>query len=233
MSVTAQDRDRAMDAANGSNPCAGSFGALYSFYIERRRLSRVIGGLAWGIDSAPLYGSLTALETVPDRSVILDVPCGSGLALGHLRPSQRVSYLAVDLDPRMLARTADRAERDGLSQVDCLRADVTELPIPTSAVDLCLCHGGLHSFADPAKALGEIARCLRPGGRLLGTTFVGPSNLRQRFLFSGLQRRNGLPELWGAEELADELTRAGFTNLKLGVRAGYALFDADRFGRGR
>jgi SAM-dependent methyltransferase len=228
MSVAQHTQAPAMDALNRSNPCAGRFGALYSFYIERERLARLAARIAWGIDSRPLYASLSAVETVPEDGVILDVPCGAGLALRHLRPARRVTYLAVDLDPRMLDRVARRARRDRLGQVECLRADVARMPIIHASVDLCISHGGLHCFSQPSGALAELARSLRPGGRLLGTTFVAPGTRRQRLLFRGERRRSHLPDLWTKERLARELSEAGFTNVKLMVSAGYALFDADR-----
>jgi len=215
-----------MDAVNRSNPCAGPFGALYSFYIEREWLSRAVARLAWGADSRPLYRSLSELAAVPEGGVVLDVPCGSGLAMRALDPDRRLRYLAVDLDQRMLDRADRQRRRRSLSQVECLRADAAHLPIADASVDLCFSHGGLHCFARPTEALDEIARCLRPGGRLVGTSFVRPGTRRQRFLFRGERRRTGLPELWTELGLLDHLKGAGLTSIELGVEAGYASFRA-------
>jgi len=143
-----------------------------------------------------------------------------------LDPDRRLRYLAVDLDQRMLDRADRQRRRRSLSQVECLRADAAHLPIADASVDLCFSHGGLHCFARPTEALDEIARCLRPGGRLVGTSFVRPGTRRQRFLFRGERRRTGLPELWTELGLLDHLKGAGLTSIELGVEAGYASFRA-------
>jgi hypothetical protein len=45
-------------AGQTPNACAGPFGSFYDFYIERPRLTQVIGRLFWGIDSSVLYESM-------------------------------------------------------------------------------------------------------------------------------------------------------------------------------
>src|SRR5262249_44827930 len=150
--TAAQTHDPTMDLVNHSNPCAGRFGVLYSFYIERERLARLIARLAWGADTRPLYESFSEIRSVPDGGTVLDVPSGSGVALRALEPERDLRYLAVDLDPGMLRRTARLAKANGLSQVECLRADASHLPVDDGLVDLLLCHGGLHCFAGPAEA---------------------------------------------------------------------------------
>jgi len=231
--TAAQAQHRTMNVVNRSNPCAGRFGALYSYYIEREWLARLIGRLAWGVDTAPLYRSLDEVRFVREGGTILDVPCGSGLALRALEQGQNVHYLAVDIDPTMLGRAARRAEERGLSQVNCLRADASRLPIADEIVDLCISHGGLHCFSRPAAALEQTARCLRPGGHLVGTTFVRPGTRRQRMLFRGERRRTGLPELWTEAELTEQLRVAGFASVRLRSRRGYAFFRATKPGAAR
>ena len=68
------------------NVCAGPFGAVYDYYIERPRLARLVLGLTWGVDPRPFYRSLAAVGEMPDGATILDVPCGGGVALRGLHP---------------------------------------------------------------------------------------------------------------------------------------------------
>ena len=51
-----------------------------------------------------LKGDIARLAEAPDGTVILDVPCGGGVAFRGLRPGQRVRYVAADLSPVMLGR---------------------------------------------------------------------------------------------------------------------------------
>lgn len=96
-----------------TNVCAGPFGAFYDFYIERPRLAQLIGRAVWGVDLAPLYRSMAAVAELPDGATVLDVPCGGGVALRALRPGQDVRWIAVDVEPKMLARCARRTGQNG------------------------------------------------------------------------------------------------------------------------
>jgi SAM-dependent methyltransferase len=162
---------------------ASLFGATYSAYMERPRLSRLIGWLVWGGDVKPYYESMSAVAEVGDDATIVDCPCGAGPALRALRPATEVRYVAADLSPSMLCRVRERALARGLAGVEFVQADATELPLSADSADLFLSFWGLHCFDDPAAALAESARVLEPGGRLVGSCIVcGSDSLRQRLL---------------------------------------------------
>jgi len=162
---------------------ASTFGAAFSAYMERPRLSRLIGRLFWGIDMKPFYESMAATDEVAEGGTIVDCPCGAGPALRALSPGARVRYLAADLSPSMLRRARRRARAHGLGNVEFAEADATEIPAPDGSADLFLSYNGLHCFDDPAAALAEAGRVLKPGGRLVGCCFVrGTGGLRARLL---------------------------------------------------
>ena len=162
---------------------ASHFGATYSAYMERPRLGRLISRVVWGGDTKRYYESMSAIAEVPDGSTIVDCPCGAGPALRAMRPGSSTRYVAVDLSPAMLRRVRKRSEARGLSNVEFIEADATEIPLPPDSVDLFLSFWGLHCFEDPRGALTEAARLLKPGGRLVGSSFVrGQDSLRQRLL---------------------------------------------------
>jgi len=162
---------------------ASPFGAAFSAYMERPRLSRLIGRVVWGGDGRPGYESMGAVAEVADGGTIVDCPCGAGPALRALRPDAEVRYVAADLSPSMIRRVRKRARARGLANVEFIEADATDLPLPADGVDLFLSLWGLHCFEQPAAALTEAARVLKPGGRLVGSCFVrGRDTLRQRLL---------------------------------------------------
>ncbi|HYV15402.1 MAG TPA: class I SAM-dependent methyltransferase [Conexibacter sp.] len=168
--------------AGSSNVCAGPFGAFYDFYIERPRLAQAIGHMVWGVGLAALYASMEAVGRMQDGATILDVPCGGGVALRALRPEQRVRYVAIDIEQKMIDRFQRRARERSLHQVEPLLGDMRALPLPDACADLCLSYSGLHMISDPAAAIAEVVRCLKPGGELIGTTFLAAGTRRQRFL---------------------------------------------------
>jgi ubiquinone/menaquinone biosynthesis C-methylase UbiE len=213
-------------AGRTGNVCAGPFGAFYDFYIQRPWLARLLGRVAWGIDFSVLYSSMEPIGEVPDGSRIADVPCGSGVAFRALSPKQEVSYLAGDLDPTMLQRAEHHARDRSLNQIEFLTADMTNLPFADAEVDLFLCFSGLHMLDQPQLAIEEFARCLKPGGRLIGTTFLMGGNRRARLFFKmGSRRgRHPLPPERGA--LADWFETAGLVEATIGPQPSFAAFNA-------
>jgi len=211
-------------APSPPNVCAGPFGAVYDFYIERDWLMRLIGRVVWGIDASVLYTSMDAIRRAPNGARILDVPCGGGVALRALRPDQDVLYIAVDVSEKMLARAERRAKRRSLKQVEFTVADMRNLPFPDGEADLVVCYSGLHMLEDPKPAVRELARCLKPGGELVGTTFLAEASRRQQALFE-LERRRGNPTPPRRDNLRDWLHEAGIADVVVEPERGFAVFS--------
>jgi SAM-dependent methyltransferase len=182
---------------------------LYDAVVERERLARIFGALLWGTDVKRLFHEVTLLGEMPDGSAILDLPCGGGLAFRGLRPEQAVRYVAADLSPVMLARARGQAERRGLTQVEFVEADVESLPFGDAEFDLCVTYNSLHCFPDPPAALAEMARVLRPGGALRGTTVVNGAGRRHDAFIRCNRRAKAFGPGGTAEEFGQWLERAG------------------------
>lgn len=209
------------------NICAGPFGAAYDFYIERPWLMQLIGRVVWGIDARPLYAAMAPIKRLEAGETVIDVPCGGGVALRALSPARRVTYLAGDIDPTMVERTRQRANKRALTQVSTGIADLEALPYEDASADLFACFSGLHMLADPARALGEIARCLKPGGEVIGTTFLLEGRRRQRALF-GAGARQGHPEPPPRGALVEMFEAAGIERVQIAPREGFAAFSGRR-----
>jgi ubiquinone/menaquinone biosynthesis C-methylase UbiE len=214
--MTAMARER--------NVCAGPFGAIYDFYIERPRLARLVLGAMWGVDPRPFYRSLGRVAELPDGATVLDVPCGGGVALRGLRPGQRVHWLGVDIEAAMLGRARRRATKHTNANVRLIKGDMYQLPLEGTTADLCLSYGGLHCIAHPQTALAEMARCLRPGGHLVGSTFLAQGSRRQRLLL----RSSDFGGIGSAEDLSAWLRAAGLTDVAIDRNDGLAVFSARR-----
>jgi SAM-dependent methyltransferase len=204
---------------------ASPFGVAFSAYMERPRLSRLIARTFWGSDIRPYYASMAAVARVPEGGTIVDCPCGAGPAFRGLEPGQAVRYLAVDLSPSMLRRAGQRADARALSRVECAQGDATAIPLADDSADLFLSYWGLHCFNDPAAALGEAARVLKPGGRLVGSTFVlGGSRRRGRLLVKPGRGDFGDPGT--AEDTVRWLDEAGFADPETQTSGSMLFFDA-------
>ena len=96
----------------------------------------------------------------------LDVACGPGSVVcafaGRLAEATGLDATAAMLDEaRALAR------REGLANAIFRQGDVYALPFDDGAFDIVSCRFAVHHFADPARAVAEMARVCRPGGRVL------------------------------------------------------------------
>jgi ubiquinone/menaquinone biosynthesis C-methylase UbiE len=205
------------------NQCAGPFGALYDFYVEREPLMVSLGRVVWGIDASVIYTALQAVGRAPPGATIVDVPCGGGIALRALRSDQEVRYLAADLSEQMLERTARRAAARGLPQVEPVLADMLALPFPDDSADLVMSLSGLHMVHQPERVVHELTRILKPGGELVGTTFVREGSRRQRRLFE-LGHRSGHALPPSVASLERWLREAGMEALQIAPRRGFAMF---------
>jgi ubiquinone/menaquinone biosynthesis C-methylase UbiE len=177
----------------------------------------------WGIELSVLYASMEVISRAGARATILDVPCGGGVAFRELRPEQDVRYLAGDLSEDMLARARRRAQRRSLVQVEFALADMLRLPFADEEADLFLSYSGIHMVSDPERAVSEIARCLRPGGELVGTTILSEGSRRQRALFE-LGRRLGYAKPPSGPDLHQWLISSGIVEPVIEPRSGFAVF---------
>ena len=115
-----------------------------------------------------LFGRASYLHALPGlldpEWVVGDLGCGTGQAAASLAPFVK-QVIAVDRSSDML-QAARRRVRD-LPNVDVRRGELEALPIQDAELDAATLLLVLHHLPDPGEALGEAARVLRPGGRLL------------------------------------------------------------------
>jgi SAM-dependent methyltransferase len=215
--------------AAGTDFYASPFGIAYSAYMERPSLSRLISRAVFGGDTKRYYESMGAVAGVADGGTIIDCPCGAGPAFRALSADAALRYLAVDLSPSMIARARKRARRRGLGSVELVEADATEIPVVDDSADLFLSLWGLHCFDDPAAALAETARVLKPRGRLVGSCFVrGHDSFRQRRLIR--PGSGDLGRVGTQAEVEAWLAGAGFAVSSTERSGPFLFFDASKNG---
>lgn len=115
------------------------------------------------------------------RGDVLEVAIGTGLNLEHYPAHVRLT--GVDVSSEMLARARTRADELG-RDVRLAVGDAEHLGFPDTAFDTVVCTFSLCGIPDPGRAVGEMARVLRPGGLLLLADHVASTNP----LLRGVQR---------------------------------------------
>ena len=166
--------------------------ALYDAGVKHDSVARVGAWAMWGADLRPMFTDIARLADLPAGAAVLDIPCGGGLAFRGLSTRQVVHYVAADISPYMLQRAHREADRRGVQDaIDFVEADVTALQFADASFDVCLTYNGLHCLPDPRAALAELARVLRPGGTLRGTSCVGGGGPRKDAIIA-MSRRAGV-----------------------------------------
>ncbi|WP_405843689.1 methyltransferase domain-containing protein [Streptomyces platensis] len=127
----------------------------------------------------PAYAAGVAELGLQEGERVLDAGCGTGRALPALRSAVGPlgTVLGADLTPEML-EAAVRAGRD--RDAALLLADVSQLPLPDAGLDAVFAAGLLSHLPDSAGGLTELARTVRPGGRLALFHPIGRAALAAR-----------------------------------------------------
>ena len=134
---------------------------------------------------------------LPPGARVLDLCTGTAdLLVEALGRDGTRRGLGLDLSTSMLARAADKLARAGLDERARLVAgDAQRLPLASSLFDGALVAFGIRNVGDPAAALAELGRVLRPGGRLVVLEFSTPRGLFG--LLFGAYSRHVLPRVGG------------------------------------
>ncbi len=114
----------------------------------------------------------------------LDVAAGSG-ALSIPAARLGASVLATDISPRMLTRLAVRVAGEGLTEVETRVMDGHELDFVDDTFDVAGSQFGVMLFPDLPRALREMARVTRPGGRVLLVVYGPPTQIEFLGFFMG------------------------------------------------
>ena len=140
---------------------------LASRRIDSRLFFGRVGG-EWDAIRQELFGAHfldeAMLGLVPPSWTVADLGCGTGEIAGRLA-SQVRRVIAVDREPTMIE--AAKARLAGCGSAEVRSGDLHDLPIEDRELDASVISLVLHHLAEPAKAIAEAARALRPGGLLL------------------------------------------------------------------
>jgi arsenite methyltransferase len=117
---------------------------------------------ALGVGNPVRHAELARGETV------VDLGCGAGIdtLLAAQLVGQGGSAIGLDTLPEMLAEAETNARRGGIANVEWVRGEIEAIPLPDASVDVAISNGVLNLSPRKGRALSEIFRVLRPGGRI-------------------------------------------------------------------
>jgi ubiquinone/menaquinone biosynthesis C-methylase UbiE len=200
----------------------------YDWAVEHERVAAVLGRVIWGTDTAAFYRDIARLSELPAGTRVLDIPCGGGVAFRGLRPEQDLHYVAADLSPVMLRRARAEADRCGIDWIEFVDADAEALPFADRSFDVVVTYTGLHCFPHPPAAIAEMARVLRPGGELRGTSVIKQAGVRQDTFVRLMQAGGVFGPGQTLAELETSLRDAGLVKVTTSRNGALAYFSAHR-----
>src|SRR5580700_9997573 len=200
--------------------------------------------------SSNLYDA-SEIAALPDRAVAASLGCGNPTALMQLNAGETVLDLGsgggidvflsakrvgptgkaygLDLTDEMLALARENQGKAGVSNVEFLKGEIENIPLPENSVDVIISNCVINLSADKGRVLREAFRVLRPNGRFAVSDVVVrgevPAEIRKNI------------ELWvgcvaGAmqeEEYRSKLGAAGFEEIEIEATRVYSLEDARQF----
>lgn len=167
------------DASSGYVFRTGSPDGIGKFYMGRE-IAQVMGhpGAGWLERSGRVAEErtdllLASLPLKPD-DVVVDLGAGTGFfSLPMAARVPRGNVLAVDIQPEMLEIIGRRTTAAGLHNVETILATETDPHLPPGGVDLVLLVDAYHEFAYPREVMQQIARALRPTGKVILVEYRG------------------------------------------------------------
>src|SRR6266436_1106329 len=200
--------------------------------------------------TSDLYSS-AELGELPLTAALASLGCGNPTALAELKPGEKVLDLGsgggidvllsarrvgpggkaygLDMTDEMLNLARENQRKAGVHNVEFLRGEIENIPLPDRAVDVIISNCVINLSADKDRVLAEAFRVLKPGGRLAVSDVVVRGEIPAAI------RRS--VELWigcvaGAleeREYRDKLARAGFEAIDLEPTRIYRVADAREF----
>lgn len=190
-----------------------------------------------GVPAAALLASLgcgnpTALAELKAGEVVLDLGSGGGIdvLLSATRVGPTGKAYGLDLTNEMLALARENQAKSGLTNVEFLKGEIEDIPLPDHSVDVIISNCVINLSADKDRVIAEAFRVLKPGGRFAVSDVV----VRGDDLPAAVRRSM---ELWvgciaGALDEStyrNTLSRAGFEAIDLEPTRIYRAADAKPF----
>jgi arsenite methyltransferase len=200
--------------------------------------------------TANLYDAAQTAQ-IPEEAVLASLGCGNPTALAQLHPGETVLDLGsgggidvllcarrvgptgkaygLDMTDEMLALANENKAKSGLANVEFMKGEIENIPLPDNSVDVIISNCVINLTADKDRVLREAFRVLKPGGRFAISDVVTrgeiPSDIRRSILLWVGCIAGALDE----QEYRAKLAAAGFERIEIEPTRIYRVEDAREF----
>jgi arsenite methyltransferase len=204
--------------------------------------------------SAGIYSDQQKGE-LPDTAVLASLGCGNPTALAELKPGEIVLDLGsgggidvllsarrvfpggkaygLDMTDEMLALARENQKKAGVDNVEFLKGEIENIPLPEDSVDVIISNCVINLSADKDRVLREAFRVLKPGGRLAVSDVVTRGEIPSEIRKSVLLWAGCVAGALEADEYRQKLASAGFERIEIDPTRIYGAKDALSFLEGK
>jgi arsenite methyltransferase len=176
-------------------------------------------------------GNPTALAQLNPGEVVLDL--GSGGGIDVLLSAQRVGptgrAYGLDMTDEMLALANENKRKAGAQNVEFLKGEIENVPLPDNSVDVIISNCVINLSADKDQVLREAFRVLKPGGRFAISDVVTRGEINQDIRHSVLLWVGCVAGALDENEYRAKLMAAGFSEITIEPTRIYRVDDAREF----
>jgi arsenite methyltransferase len=176
-------------------------------------------------------GNPTALAKLQAGETVLDLGSGGGIdvLLSAKRVGPTGKAYGLDMTNEMLALANENKSKAGIDNVEFLKGEIENIPLPADAVDVIISNCVINLSASKDKVLGEAFRVLKPGGRLAVSDVVTRGEILPEIRRSVLAWVGCIAGALEENEYRDKLVVAGFEQIEIEPTRIYRVADAREF----
>ena len=176
-------------------------------------------------------GNPTALAELNPGEVVLDLGSGGGidvlLSARRVGPTGRA--YGLDMTDDMLALANENRRRAGATNVEFLKGEIEDIPLPDASVDVIISNCVINLSSDKDRVLREAFRVLRPGGRFAVSDVVTRGEIEPQVRASVLAWVGCIAGALDEQVYRDKLAAAGFVDIDVEATRVYRVDDARDF----
>src|SRR5690349_13654054 len=176
-------------------------------------------------------GNPTALAQLHPGEAVLDLGSGGGIdvLLSARRVGPTGKAYGLDMTDEMLALANENQRKSGLTNVEFLKGEIENIPLPDNSVDVIVSNCVINLSADKDRVLREAFRVLKPGGRFAVSDVVTRGEIATEIRQSILLWVGCIAGALEENEYRSKLAAAGFEGIEVEPTRVYHVEDARQF----